>query len=195
MHRLLLLSFFAFHLGCIVMHNAAAGLASYVEVCGDAGSAGALRPGLRPLYRITGLAPVAFYSHYAGIATGYGFFAPQVGSTYTLHTTVTNPAGDTVEHRSQPPLRRNNSRLRYTSFLDQFSGLLPPTRPVTPADSVHRRYLRLLARQMAIRQCSATTGTLRLRVLLYRHPLLKHYRPGTSARVYTVYEETLPIRP
>lgn len=145
------------HWSVILVHNAASLLASREQPTAW------LEPVINWL-------PVATYALYSGTNTGYGFFAPAVGSNYGLHVSLYDEHGRLLYEGTDPGLRTLEGRLRYQAFLDVFRNLLPAgTAHPGQGTSLESRYARAVARsiagRLALRYQAAGS---RCQVLLYR---------------------------
>lgn len=110
---------------------------------------------------------LSLFAHIGGYATGYGFYAPRVGSHYLTEFRVHIASGpaDLVLH--DPALRTLEGRIRYRAFCDIFGGLLPQeARLRNPSDweaRICRATARALSERLALRK-GATAVTCRIGV-------------------------------
>lgn len=171
----------AIHLLLVLLHN----IASL--------SGGTLQPG-----RLLHLAPVAYYAQYSGIARGYGFFAPQVGSTCRLELDLYDDDGTLLERCPAAGLTLRESRLRFTGFLDLFHTLLPQDEE-TPEDTLRQRYAQAVARNIADRYARRKYPHRRVSVhytvLVNRQPTLRGFRPGDRAQRILLHRNRVTSAP
>lgn len=94
---------------------------------------------LRALHRF----PVAQYALFTGACTGFGFYAPQVGSPYQTVFEAYGTDGQLLHTATEPHLRSGSGILRYGAFLDVFQDAS------TATDSLTTRYARALVVSLA----------------------------------------------
>lgn len=133
------------------------------------------------LYKSTGaindVVGVRWYSAIAGIDAGYGFFAPNVASSYILEFMSYNKNGELLHTRQQPNFAHRESAVRYSSLLDAFQDKLLGDGDV---HSLQQRHLNAIIKSMAYsafdgdQQIDEVQATL----YLYHFPTLKAYRSG-----------------
>lgn len=181
----------ALHLVVIFLYNTHSTLtgyqAVYPSVQKHAWYDGLLSRVLDPLLQ---WAPLAWHARLSGIETGYGFFAPQVGSQYVTRFSMLDALGDTIQMVEMPPLQRSESQLRYAGFLDAMQAFIGDT---ATADPDELRYARALIHAMAERLARHYGGaSVSCEVLVYRHPPLRGSRQRRPI-LMPVYAKTLSI--
>lgn len=89
-------------------------------------------------------------AHTCGYASGYGFYAPRVGSHFLTEFRLHTADGrHTTQH--YPTLKTLEGRIRYRAFTDLFSTLLPQAHQPTAGAALHRRVSRAVARSLSER--------------------------------------------
>ncbi|MFC3198265.1 hypothetical protein ACFOET_11640 [Parapedobacter deserti] len=95
-------------------------------------------------------------AHTCGYASGYGFYAPRVGSHFLTEFRLYT-AGGPQEVRHYPPLKTLEGRIRYRAFSDVFSGLLPhPHEVATP--KLQRQVSQAIAQSLSERLAALGTA-------------------------------------
>lgn len=92
---------------------------------------------------------IAGYTHTSGISCGYGFYAPRVGSHFATIFTLYDQAGNRLTTLQHPLKGGLEGRIRYRSFLDQYTCLLPSEAGPDTVETVQRRIARATAVSMA----------------------------------------------
>lgn len=97
-------------------------------------------------------------AHTCGYASGYGFYAPRVGSHFLTEFRLYTDAGEQTVHH-YPQLKTLEGRIRYRAFTDLFSNMIPREQQIPAGTALHRRILRAVARslseRLAARQAAA----------------------------------------
>jgi hypothetical protein len=94
------------------------------------------------------------YTSVSGIDAGYGFFAPNVASSYILRFDVVNSPDSTLSTIFIPPLKTKEGLLRYTKVMDLFQDRLQILERAAPdlqnsqKDSLYTRYLDVLIKSI-----------------------------------------------
>ncbi len=167
------------HFSSILLHNACSMLANYQQVRVDGGGGRDLFPVLRFLQRTIASGPLSYYGYYSGTATGYGFFAPQVGSAFALHAAVYDAGGQLLQCVTRPAFRTREAALRYQGSLQLFNRLLPAPH-LPPAEGERwQRFAKALAGCIALRMAAATDAhCVEARVYVHEHVSLRSGHNG-----------------
>ena len=146
--------------------------------------------------------PARFLAHAAGTATGYGFFAPQVGSSFQLEVSLLDASGVPRGTFSGVALKNAHSQLRYHSMINRMQYLLDDTADTesTAPPSLARRKARAIAHCVAIRLAQQrwrkAPGQMRCDVYVYGTQSLRQHDVQRPYRVL-VYRSDIdqPIKP
>ena len=184
------------YLGGILAQGLQGAIRSYRFVYGNDAGSGIFQPLQSASRQLTAMPLFEVLASYAGTRTGYGFFAPQVGSSYRLEVSALDSAGNVVAHTGSPLFSHPHSRLRYQSLLHRLQDI-PPGRGAE-ANPWAARHARALAHCMAQRLAKWRWGTrytrLRCTVSVYRHTALRASEAGVEPRRYIIYEHIIPHR-
>ena len=120
-------------------------------------------------------APLSAYGRYTGVATGYGFFAPQVASPFMLQVVVNLEGHHRCDTIMAPPRLRRGEAVRYRAFTTSMRNLLPETWKHYGTDPLAVRYTQVLARHTA-QQWAADLGgeMVSFSVIAVHLPTLRH---------------------
>ena len=174
----------AVHLSIAVWHNLGGFLQSIAIVRGDQKDT-KLHAFISNIQQIGRPFPLATYGQHTGIATGYGFFAPNVASPFVLQAIVRQPGSHRCDTITAPPRLTGTTAVRYRAFTTGMRRLLPETWQHYGVDPLAERYTRVLARQTAQHWADCLGAELvSFSVYAVRLPTLR--RPGTQyVDIYT----------
>ncbi len=141
--------FLAWHFVCMLAYNVSSTAIGYRQLETGSGSGHALHME-RIANAFTSFLPVRAFAQYAGTATGYGFFAPQVGSSFRLEVSVIDPSESLRTTLHAPSFAHTHSLLRYQSLLGRLQHLITDT-PHNDRLSLPLRQARALAHCLAQR--------------------------------------------
>lgn len=150
MSRSLFYFFLGWHFLCILVynvHSTARGYGQLEEVPGS----GYFQHAERIANTVASLMPLRVFARCTGTATGYGFFAPQVGSSFVLEVSLLDGHGSVLATTRTPPLKQAHSHLRYHSLLNRMQHLLEGDMGDGAAVSLTLRQARALAHCLAQR--------------------------------------------
>ncbi len=189
--KILFLLAIIFHFSVIVLHNVASSAVGYQAVYGSDKQASAMVGALALCQRFIASPLIQYYAYFSGTETGYGFFAPQVGSQYISRFTLYDGQGDILGEYENPGLRQREGLLRYSGFLDLFQDIADA---VTPNDSLNMRVARATACSLGER-LGEKHGASRVRcqVLVYRYSRLSGFGENKSALLSSLYEKTIEL--
>lgn len=188
MHRGLFYFVLCWHFTNMLAYNVSSTIKGSRQLTGE--TAPGFLPGIQQAAAaLTSFRPARMLAHAAGTATGYGFFAPQVGSSFQLHVSLVNAVGTPYGTIPGPALENAHSQLRYHSMLNRMQYLLDDTadteNTVTP--SLARRKAQAIAHCVALRlarrRWREPAGPLRCEVYVYGTPSLRQYATQRPYRV------------
>jgi len=173
--RILFLAGVAVHLLFITGHNILAIADGLREVYGVRPLPAATESGLRTLLTNP---IIAHYGVLTGIAMGYGFYAPQVGSPHVAALELlTGNRRDTLFH---PGLRTSTGIMRFSSALDVIRWT------TSTADTAAHRFAKHVVDQLAKRYLKRTgADSVHCRIYRIQPPGLK--RPSGGIRLRKVH--------
>lgn len=135
-------------------------------------------------------------ARYAGIVTGYGFFAPQVGSSFQLEVSALDSSGDVVARADHPVFSHAHNRLRFHSLLNRLQHV--QSGHISAAGDWSIRQARALshciAQRMANRQWGTRYATLRCTVSVYQHAALRAPETVHHMQRFIIYQHVIPNR-
>ena len=121
-------------------------------------------------------------AHTCGYASGYGFYAPRVGSHFLTEFRLYTAEGQ-QEVRHYPPLKTLEGRIRYRAFSAVFSSLLPHGSQAADPD-LHRQVSQAVARSLSERLAAmGRASRVECRVGVW-HPAPLHPTGGGPASHY-----------
>lgn len=181
----------AFHFAVIILYNIVSSVAGYEAVYGPNKRSDARMYVQAFARQAIQLAPLRSYGRFSGTNTGYGFFAPQVGSQYISLFTLYAADGSLLGEYSNPGLRQEESLHRYSGFLDLFQDILPSR---LKTDSLAQRYARAVLYSLG-RHLGRQKGASRVRcqVLVYRYRRLWDRKNKKTAQLLPLYETSLQL--
>jgi len=186
MNRGLFYFFLGCHLLSILAYNVHSTVRGYLQLSIGSGS-GYLQRTESVAATVTSWLPIRIFAQCAGTATGYGFFAPQVGSSFRLDVSVLDPEGRVQATSYLPPLKQPHSLLRYHSLLSRMQQLANDSIPVAAVPSLKSRQIRAiahcLAQRIALHLWRTPSGTpLRCEVSAFSN----HYRVPIYQKELTI---------
>ena len=126
--------------------------------------------------------------HYTGLLSGYGFFAPRVGSSCYLEIGFTDGSTQQIRAIDAASLFHASGYLRFRSFQHVFYELLPNTadgsHPSTTRQRIAQATVIAIGRRIAARR-GATLAFCRL--FVYNHPPLRHGSTAAQGQLIELY--------
>ncbi len=142
-----------FHIGMVVLYNVVGFRQSVMVVtAAETTTSSRFFDRLRHVGRVP---PIAAYARFTGIATGYGFYAPQVASPYVIEVVARSGATGKCDTLMRPGWARGAGAVRYRAFTSSLRHLLPAELRLYETDTLDIRYTRVLARQAAVGMADA----------------------------------------
>ena len=111
------------YFGCTLVQGLNGALQSYRFVYGDDTCSGIFHTIQTATRQLTAFPLFAVVASYAGTDTGYGFFAPQVGSSFRLEVSAIDSAGRAVASIGRPLFSHPHSHLRFHSLLNRLQHI------------------------------------------------------------------------
>lgn len=140
------------HFVCMLAYNLSSTLRGYHQLMGERTGPYYLQVIQRAAATITSSGTVRYPARYAGTATGYGFFAPQVGSSFRLEVSVPDGLGVSRRVTAMPAFKRAHSQIRYSSLLNNhMQHLLHDDTAGTAGPTLANRRARAIAHCLAQR--------------------------------------------
>ena len=182
-----------FHFGVIIVYNVLSISNGYQEVYGKAALGQQMHSLINKLRALSHFSPIAQYAQFSGAGTGYGFFAPQVGSQYISTFELYDEKGQLLRRTNAPGLQKSESFIRYSSYLDLYQDMLLAEGKETASDSLDIRYAKAILYSMAERwiQKSPTAKSVKASIHLHKAPLLENYRLRQDVQFIPIHEITL----
>ncbi len=126
---------------------------------------------------------IHFYTDYSGIGSPYGYFAPNVASSYIIKFNSVDSSGKKVSSVILPPFKQVESINRYSALLGFFQETLKslknPSKQIK--DSLKLRYLDVIIKAMnksLLRKASQNVDTIRSTLFLYDQPTIYSFLLG-----------------
>ncbi|MBW8683174.1 hypothetical protein [Chitinophaga rhizophila] len=132
---------------------------------------------LERVQSVLGIPILADYLRFAGIDTGYGFFAPNVASAYVIDFRLMNQEGQVVKSQYLPELKSGESVVRFGTLLGNFQRKLKLMEKGENKKGLYGRYLDALVKAMGqsiLKQNQqADVSTVKAVLYMYSYPSLK----------------------
>ncbi|MGK6353403.1 hypothetical protein [Parapedobacter sp. DT-150] len=193
MYRGLYYFFAVWHLGCMLVYNTSSTLQGYHLLTEGAGPG--YLPGARhALAALTSWPAARSFACYAGTAAGYGFFAPQVGSSFQLEVAAMDACGAAHSTAQVPILKQAHSHLRYHSLLNRLQHLLGDSTGHRDTATLRYRQAQAITHCLAqhiARQRWGGTRRIRCEVLVYHHPVLGSHGAMQQGYRIPIYQKTI----
>lgn len=194
MNRSLFYFVFVWHLTCMLAYNVSSTVRGYDQLTDETGS-GYLHRIHHAATALKSWPPVHYFSQYAGTATGYGFFAPQVGSSFLLEVTAVDARGDNRATAHMPVLRQGHSVLRYHSLLNRMQNLISEDGSHNGESALPLRQARAIAHCLSQRIARQRWGNmphqLRCEVFVYDYPALRQPDAVPHGRRLSIYQKSI----
>lgn len=138
---------------------------------------------IRGVLNAPGITP---YAIIAGIDAGYGFFAPNVASSYIIECAIKNKAGEIISRQYTPNLSTREGRNRYETLVSDFQERM---KALEKADekTLYTRYLDIVLKKIGQNiydqspVADKSNGTVTL--YLYKYPNLNDYIAGNKKAI------------
>ncbi|GEM_PF-1650786 len=194
MYRGLFYFFFIWHLVCMLVYNVSSTVRGYHQLTEETG------PGFLHRLQHAGTVFTSWpvtrrFAQYAGTATGYGFFAPQVGSSFRLVVTALDAQGIKQTTVHTPQLKQPHSVLRYHSLLNRLQNLLQADDGSEEAATLSLRQARAIAHCLARRIAQLRWGQIhhpiRCEVFVYDFPALRQHDAVQRGYRISIYRKLI----
>lgn len=197
MSRSLYLVVLCCHFGCILAQGLAGALQSFGYVYSDDTGSGMLNSVQSASHQLTAFPLFEALASYAGTATGYGFFAPQVGSSFQLQVSAVDSAGRPLAHTGPPHFSNPHNLLRFRSLLNRLQDVQPVHGSTVDSWDVRqaRALAHCMAQRIAKKQWGARYIRLRCTVTVYHHGTLHSHEEAGSPQRFIVYQRVIPLQP
>lgn len=165
------------HFVCMLAYNLNSTLRGYHQLMEERTGPYYFQGIQRAAATITSSGATRYLARYAGTATGYGFFAPQVGSSFRLEVSVRDGLGVSRRVTAMPKFKHAHSQIRYSSLLnnhmqhllhDDVAGMARP--PLSNRRA--RAIAHCLAQRLAIWGRRSSSTWVRCEVFVYGTPRL-----------------------
>lgn len=187
------------HFGVIVLYNLLSTSHGYQQLYGHHSQNERLSALINLMQRVSHLSPINFYAQLSGAETGYGFFAPQVGSQYISIFKLYDQADQLVLRTNAPGLNQSESHIRYSGYLDLYQAMLfsKITNNNASSDSLNIRYAKAILYSMSqqVLQQNPTAARVHASVYLVRTPVLRAFDSRNASQYIPIYEITIPGKP
>lgn len=165
------------HFACMLAYNLRSTLRGYSQLVEEQTDPYYLQVINRAATALTSSEITRCLARYAGTATGYGFFAPQVGSSFRLEVSVPDGLGISRRVTAMPAFQHAHSQIRYSSLLNNhMQHLLHDDTSGTPGPTLANRRAQAIAHCLAQRLAPwswrSSPGRLRCEVFVYSTPRL-----------------------
>ena len=175
MNRSLFYFLLFWHVALMLAYSTESMLRGYHQLTGGTDS-GELEGIQRAAGILTSLPLAQRVASYAGTATGYGFFAPRVGSSFLLEASSLDAHGIVHQTTVMPPFKQAHSLIRYHSLLSRLQYLLDDGHERPGGPTLRNRQARAiahcLAQRIARHHRPNPAGRLRCDVYVYDTPRL-----------------------
>lgn len=194
MHRSLFYFVLVWHLTCMLAYNVSSTVRGYRQLTEESGS-GYFHCIQRAATALTSWSPIHRFSQYAGTATGYGFFAPQVGSSFLLKVTAVDTTDTAQATAHMPVLKQGHSVLRYHSLLNRMQNLLREDTGGGDESALPLRQARAIAhcltQRIARQRWGKTAYRTRCEIFVYDYPALRQLDAVPRGRRLSIYQKTI----
>lgn len=185
------------HFTCMLTHNVGSTLRGYQQLTEPSGS-GYLLHLQDYVTKFTTWPPARHFAGFAGTATGYGFFAPRVASSFQLEVTSIGDSSDVQAYAYGPALRHPHSHLRYHSLLSRLQHLLDEADGVDEdVVTLRKRQARAIAhclsQRIARQRWGSTPHAIRCTVYVYQHQPLWQWPVAPPGQHLSVYQKEFAI--
>lgn len=182
-----------FHFGVIILYNILSTSYGYQEIYGKASPNQERHSLISKMKALSHLSSITQYAQFSGAETGYGFFAPQVGSQYISTFEFYDEKGKLLSRTNAPGLEKNESFIRYSSYLDLYQDMLLAEGNKTASDVLDIRYAKAILYSMAERliKKNPEAKSIKASIHLYKTPLLKNYSREQDVQFIPIHEITL----
>lgn len=197
MSRSLYFVVFCCYFGCTLAQGLQGSLQSFRIVYGNEAGSGFFKSAHSASRQLTAFPLFKALASYSGTNTGYGFFAPQVGSSFQLQVSALDSAGQAVAHAGLPHFSNPQNLLRFRSLLNRLQDVQPtPGYAATDRWAVrHARALsHCMAQRLAKRQWSNCYTRLRCTVTVYHHGTLRAAERAGNPQRFIVYQRVIPLQ-
>lgn len=190
MTRRVLLGLALFHFTVIILHNIVSMADGLEAVYGNRDKTESKSSVLPKLRELIHYKAIHYYSRVSGTETGFGFFAPQVGSQYLSFFRVYDANNKLIAEYDSPLLTQPESWHRYATFLDLFQSALGKD-----PDHLDQRYARAVLYSMGERLGLQIEEAYRVEclILVFRYPKLHSLQaqPLQNASLVPLFENTI----
>lgn len=197
MSRSLYFVVFLCYFGCTLAQGLQGCLQSFRIVYGNEAGSGIFKSVHSACSQLTAFPLFKALASYSGTHTGYGFFAPQVGSSFQLQVSALDSAGRAVAHAGLPLFSNPHNLLRFHSLQNRLQDV-QPTHGSAAADRWAMRHARALshcvAQRLAKRQWGTCYTRLRCTVTVYHHGTLRSPEGADSPQRFIVYQRVIPLQ-
>ncbi len=191
--------FVSWHFVCALAFNVCSTVQGYRHLQAAVPGSGCIHH-LQRVAQLLAEWPIArTFAHYAGTATGYGFFAPQVGSSFQLEVTALDAHGEAVASTIQPMLKQGHSLLRYHSLLNRMQYLISGHSASFRSADLRQRQARAIAHCLSQRIARQWWGegchAVRCRIYVYGRPGLQPAADAGVGHWTPIYQHKLRSQP
>lgn len=179
----------------IILHNIVSTADGYQHIYRDDGQAELKGSVLATIQNITQLSPITEYARFSGAETGFGFFAPQVGSQYISNFKTFDAAGKLLGETIAPRIKQQEGLLRYSSYLDLFQNMLHAEDKLkqNKSDSLSIRVAHAVVYSMADRILNRSDSATKVEanIYLYNYSNLRKHQHEKAPRYISIYQKTI----
>jgi hypothetical protein len=182
------------HLWLLFATNVCSLLHTHAEIDPEQRRDGLRQAALHLLEKILTMPPLEIYSRLSGAEGTYGFFSPQVASTYVLRVTChySDRPADTITDLG---LQQHESGVRAIGLLQHFSSLLPAVHPAGTSDPAEQHRSRALAYQLAQRIAQTRSAiAAEVQVCVYVQPGRREYLEGARLKLAQLYRQKIHMQ-
>ncbi|WP_344849968.1 hypothetical protein [Pedobacter jeongneungensis] len=130
---------------------------------------------------------INFYGTYSGTINPYGYFAPNVASSYIIEFSCFNEKNKLVSKFILPPFKRVESVNRYSALLGNFQEILRDLDNHKPKkkDEIGLKYLNVVIKAMSKGLVNKNKGTYKVKsiLFLYDQPTIDSFRIKNNAKL------------
>lgn len=183
--RLCLLIFAVFHLFVIALSTFISDYSTAKEyfsenehLKGDDIKKDFLQESIYSILNIPGITPYAIIS---GTDAGYGFFAPNVASSYIIECVIKNEDGNVLTKKYTPAFKTHEGLLRYETLVSGFQERMKALKKETNKN-LYTRFLDIMLRSIGsnmFENCDDPKAkSASVTLYLYSYPMLNKYIAG-----------------
>ncbi|OZI07715.1 hypothetical protein BWI93_13195 [Siphonobacter sp. BAB-5385] len=135
----------------------------------------------KSIYKVLELPGITPYTVISGVDAGYGFFAPNVASSYIVECVMKDKNGKVIDRKYSPALQTNEGTLRYETLISGFQERMKAIKKKNTT-TLYTRFLDIVLKSIGhnmLNTCkSPELHEGQVNLYLYSYPMLDKYIVG-----------------